>query len=329
MKLLSYLATGLFLFCGMMEETIAQSTAGITNQRDTSYGNYNAFESTRKTHPFIKLITEFTNPSVAEEKNIIYGNTGTRNLLTDAFYPKEKNQRKRIAVIMIHGGGWRTGNRTQHYPLAQKLAALGYVCFTPEYRLSTEALFPAGVYDLKEMIRWVRANATRFNIDTAKIVAAGFSAGGELAAFLGVTGNMPLFEGNNVRSSIPTNVNAVIDMDGILSFTHPESGEGDDSKRTSAATYWFGYPKKGNEKIWETGSSLSYVSSHTPPTLFINSAVDRMHAGREDYIKVLNEYHIYSEVHKFEDSPHGFPLFDPWFEPMIKYMDDFLKKVFP
>jgi hypothetical protein len=57
------------------------------------------------------------------------------------------------------------------------------------------------------------------------------------------------------KQRTPTNVNAVIDMDGILSFTHPESGEGDDSKRTSAATYWFGYPKKGNEKIWETGSS--------------------------------------------------------------------------
>jgi pectinesterase len=313
---------------GFTSHMFSQSTAGLTGQRDTSYGNYAAFESTKKTHPFIKLIAEFKNPAVAEEKNIVYTVAGNRKLLTDVFYPKEKSRIKRTTVIMIHGGGWRTGNRTQHYPLAQRLAALGYVCFTPEYRLSTEALFPAAVYDLKAVIRWVRTNAVKYNLDTTRIVAAGFSAGGELAAFLGVTGNMPLFEGTNGQTAKPTNVNAVIDMDGILSFTHPESGEGDDSKRTSAATYWFGYPKKGNEKIWETGSSLSYVGSSTPPTLFINSSVARMHAGREDYNKILNGYNIYNETHTFEDAPHGFPLFDPWFEPMVGYMDSFLKKIF-
>jgi pectinesterase len=140
---------------------------------------------------------------------------------------------------------------------------------------------------------------------------------------------MPLFEGNNGETGTATHVNAVVDMDGILSFTHPESGEGDDSKRTSAATYWFGYPKKGYEKIWETGSSLNYVSKSTPPTLFLNSSVDRMHAGREDYIKMLNGFNTYTEVHTFDGAPHGFPLFDPWFEPVVNYIDGFLKKVFP
>jgi pectinesterase len=308
---------------------LAQSTAGLTGQRDTSYGNYSAYEGTKKTHPNIKLITDFVIPSVAEQKNKVYHSVGDRKLLTDVFYPKEKSNHKRIALIMIHGGGWRTGNRTQHYPLAQKLAALGYVCFTPEYRLSTEALFPAAVYDLKAVIRWIRNNAATYNIDTSKIVAMGFSAGGELAAFLGVTANMPLFEGNNGETGTATHVNAVVDMDGILSFTHPESGEGDDSKRTSAATYWFGYPKKGYEKIWETGSSLNYVNKSTPPTLFLNSSVDRMHAGREDYIKMLNGFNTYTEVHTFDGAPHGFPLFDPWFEPVVNYIDGFLKKVFP
>jgi pectinesterase len=309
---------------------LAQSTAGLTGQRDTSYGNQSAYESTKKTHPNIRLVTDFVMPSVAEQKNIIYHSVpGNRQLAMDVFYPKEKSKRKRIALVIVHGGGWRTGNRTQHYPLAQKLAALGYVCFTPEYRLSTEAFFPAAVYDLKAAIRWIRSNAASYNIDTSRIVAAGFSAGGELAAFLGVTGNIPLFEGTDGRAGVPTNVNAVVDMDGILSFTHPESGEGDDSKRTSAATYWFGYPKKGYEKIWETGSSLNYVSSSTPPTLFLNSSVDRMHAGREDYIKMLNGFNTYTEVHSFEGAPHGFPLFDPWFEPVVNYIDGFLKKIFP
>ncbi len=305
----------------------AQSKAGITPIRDTSYTNFSAYKSTHASHPETSPVVVVQNDSVIEEKNIIYTTTAKRKLLVDVFYPALKNKRNQIAILMIHGGGWRSGNRTQHHQLAQQLASLGYTCFTPEYRLSTEALFPAAVYDLKDAIRWVKQSAKHYNIDTSHITALGFSAGGELAAFLGVTGNMPLFEGNLI-SNIGTNVQAVVDIDGILSFVHPESGEGDDSKRTSAATHWFGYPRKGYEKIWEAASSLSYVGPYTPPTLFLNSSVARMHAGREDYITVLHQHHIYSEVHTFENAPHAFCLFEPWFTPTVKYIDAFLKKVF-
>src|SRR5215204_5571647 len=306
----------------------AQSTTGITNKPDTSYTTYSAYSSEKKKYPNIKIAGEFHSKSVKEKKNITYCKIGERNLLIDAFYPSAKQKLVYAAVIIIHGGGWRSGNRSQHYPLAQRLANLGYACFTPEYRLSTEALFPAGVYDIKAAIRWVRKNAVQYNVDTSRIVAMGFSAGGELAAFMGTTGNMPLFEGTNCNTGINSKVNAVVDMDGILSFVHPESGEGDDTKRISAATHWFGYSKAENFKLWEAASSLSYLNKNTPPTLFINSSVSRMHAGREDYIKVLNEHKIYSEVHTFEGAPHSFPLFHPWFEPTVKYIDDFLRKIF-
>jgi len=317
------------LSCFSLMATVAeaQSRIGITGKPDSSYNSRVAYQQTIKTHPDIKLVNEFKFATVSEQRNIIYRTIGKRNLVLDVFRPKEKSKSPAIAVIIIHGGGWRSGNRTQHYPLAQKLASLGYVCFTPEYRLSTEALFPAAVYDIKEVIRWVRINAATYNIDPAKVVASGFSAGGELSAFLGTTGDMPLFEGKD-DPTVSSKVNAVIDIDGTLSFVHPESSEGDDSKRISAATYWFGYPKKDNIKLWEAASPLSYVNSTTPPTLFLNSAVAPMHGGREDYIKVLNEHHIYSEVQEFKGAPHSFPLFDPWFEPTVRYIDEFLKKVF-
>ena len=138
---------------------------------------------------------------------------------------------------------------------------------------------------------------------------------------------MPLFEGNT-DSHTGSNVHAVVDIDGILSFTHPESGEGDDSKRTSAATYWLGYPKNEFEKLWEAASPLSYAGPYTAPTLFLNSSVARMHAGREDYISILNRYHIYHETHSFQDAPHSFCLFEPWFTPTLQYINDFLKKLF-
>ena len=149
-----------------------------------------------------------------------------------------------------------------------------------------------------------------------------------MAAFMGTTGNMPLFEGTDCNMDMKSDVNAVVDIDGTLSFVHPDGREGDDTKRISAGTYWFGYPKNDNVKLWEAASPLSYVSSKTPPTLFLNSSVTWMHAGREDYIKVLAANNIYSEVHTFEGAPHSFCLFDPWFEPTVNYIDGFLKKLF-
>jgi pectinesterase len=53
-----------------------------------------------------------------------------------------------------------------------------------------------------------------------------------------------------------------------------------------------------------------------------------MHAGRNDYIEILSRHKIYTEVQRFENSPHHFCLMEPWFEPTVKYIDDFLKKVF-
>src|SRR5258705_6002135 len=289
---------------------LSQSPRAVTGKPDTSYTLYSANASISKSNPEAKIVNEFHSPSIAEEKSISYCNAGNRKLLIDAFYQKQRTNEKRIAIIIIHGGGWRAGNRALHYPLAQHLAAMGYVCFTPEYRLSPEALYPAGVFDIKSAIRWVRKNAAKYNIDPNKIVVTGHSAGGELAAMMGATNDIKEFEGNGCDKNISSKANAVIDLDGLLAFIHAESGEGDDSKRISAATAWFGYSKTENPELWQQGSPLTHIGPHTPPTLFINSNAERMHAGRDDYIKILDEFNIYSEV-KIVDAPHLFPLFEP------------------
>jgi acetyl esterase/lipase len=306
----------------------AQSTAGITGIRYTSYSTYSAYISTSIDFPGIQIASEIHNDSIREERNINYCMRNGRQLLLDVFYPGQATGTPRTAILFIHGGGWRTGNRGQHYPLAEHLALLGYVCITPEYRLSTEALYPAAIHDLKAALRWVHTHAHKYNIDTNRIAVAGFSAGGELAAFMGSTNGISNFEGPGCETGSSSKVNAVIDIDGILAFIHPESGEGDDSKHTSAATYWFGYSKTENPNLWKQASPLTYAGAHTPPTLFINSSVPRMHAGREDYIQRLKQYHIYTEVETFENAPHSFCLFEPWFKPTIVYIDSFLKKIF-
>lgn len=307
----------------------AQSTAGITGVRDTSYNISNEYNKHRKSYPNLQIVQEFTYQYINEEKNISYCKTKERELKLDVFSPKEKSNKKRTAILFIHGGGWRSGNKAMHYPLLQQLAALGYVCITPEYRLSTEALYPAAIHDIKSAIRWVRKNAVTYNIDVNRIAVSGHSAGGELAAFMGATNGMKQFEGEGFYKNVSSKVNAVIDLDGTLAFIHPESGEGDDSKRISAATHWFGYSKTENPAIWKEAAPLTHVGKHTPPTQFINSGVARMHAGREDFVAVLKQHKIYSETRTLEGSPHSFLLFNPWFDTTVVYMDKFLRRVFP
>ncbi len=187
-------ALAFLLFVIFFQNLNAQYLKGLTQVRDTSFATASAFKKTLKYHPNTTRIAEMNFENVKQKNNIVYCSYGKRKMKLDVFFDKNI-KKKQTAIIIIHGGGWRSGSREQHHPMAQKLASLGYVCFTPEYRLSTEALFPAAIYDVKAAIRWLRKNANQYNVDPNQIVALGFSAGGEMAAFMGTTGNMPLFEG--------------------------------------------------------------------------------------------------------------------------------------
>ncbi|OIN57552.1 alpha/beta hydrolase [Arsenicibacter rosenii] len=310
-----------------IELAVAQKPVnGLTGVRDTSFTNYSALKNAQKKHPDIRLVTPFTLPDVREKRNLTYAQYGDRAMQLDVFAPAKPKKGGYPAVLVIHGGGWRSGDRSQHIPLAQQLAAHGYVAVTVEYRLSTEALYPAAVYDLKAAIRWMRANAKGEQIDPKRIAVLGFSAGGQLATLVGTTNGDPAFEGNGPNPSVSSAVQAIVDIDGTLAFIHPESGEGDDSRSVSAATYWFGVNKETRPELWHEAGALNHVDSQTPPVLFINSSVDRMHAGRDDMRRKLDALGIYSEVKSFPDAPHTFCLFHPWFEPTVEAIVAFLKK---
>lgn len=297
---------------------------------DTSFSVQGSYLHEIARYPNIRLADSTLPASVQEVRNMVYRTTpGGKKLRLDVYKPKRKGKMPQPAVLMVHGGGWRSGDRSHNNTLARKLAARGYVCITADYSLSTQALYPAAILDLKAAISWMRSRGNEYGIDTARIAILGFSAGGELAAFVGATNGNSKFESRTPESGGSSTVQAVIDIDGTLAFIHPESGEGDDSKSISAATYWFGYPKTERPDLWNEASPLTHVSAQTPPFLFINSSVGRMHAGREDFIKKLNVFGTYSEVRTFPDAPHTFMFFDPWFDPTLTTISGFLKKVFP
>jgi acetyl esterase/lipase len=297
-----------------------------TFPRDTSYTIKSAYEKLRKNYPAIRMVDAATPKGVASQEDQVYRRLGNRALHLDVYYPaksRNKDMAKRLpAVLMVHGGGWRTGDKSLVKPMAQALAAKGYVTAAVEYRLSMEASYPAAVHDLKAAIRWLRANADQYSIDTSKIAIYGTSAGGQLAALVGTTNGLQNMEGEGAHPEQSSKVQAIIDVDGILAFKHPESEEG------TMAAQWLGGTWEEVPQNWEEASALTHVDENTPPVLFISSSYPRFHAGRGDMVKVLEQEEVYNEHWNIPDSPHSFWLFHPWFKPSLQYTTNFLNKVF-
>jgi acetyl esterase/lipase len=128
------------------------------------------------------------------EPNIEYANPDNQHLQLNLARPKDAAEAM-PAVVCIHGGGFRAGNRTRWDALCKELAGRGYVAVTIEYRLSPKYQFPAAVHDSKSAVRWLRINASKYHIDPNRIGAIGDSAGGHLVQFLAVTDGIKEFEG--------------------------------------------------------------------------------------------------------------------------------------
>ncbi|MEJ4088388.1 alpha/beta hydrolase fold domain-containing protein [Galbibacter orientalis] len=274
------------------------------------------YEKLKKHYPEISPISEDKSSEIISIENVIYKTTKEKDLTADVFIPNKKKENY-PAVLLIHGGGWISGSKENQKIMAQKLAENGYVAVSINYTLSTVAPYPQAVLDIKDALKWMRTHGDNLKIDTDKIAVLGASAGAQLATLVGVTPNNPSFK---TSSSVSDKVQAIVNIDGITSFIHPEAEE------SEIAGKWLGGLRNENPTNWKSASPLEYVGENTPPILFVNSAQPRFHAGRDDMILKLDEYNIYAEVHTLPDSPHSFWLMNPWFQPTLKYTLDFLKK---
>jgi acetyl esterase/lipase len=316
MKKITYILLWCLLYGGV---AVAQQA---DFPRDTSYTLATTFGKIKKQYPFIKPVLPKIPAGVKSRENIVYRTLGKRALHLDVFYPAKKSKKGYPGVLLIHGGGWRSGDKKLEWPMAQQLAAQGYVAVTAAYRLSLEAPYPAAVLDLKAALRWMRAHAHEYRLDTTKIATYGTSAGGQLAALLGTTNGLEKLEGQGAYRSHSSQVQAIVDIDGVLAFKHPESGEG------AVAAQWLGGTSEEVPDTWAEASALTHIGQNTPPVLFVASSHPRFHAGKGDMIKVLEKEGIYHESYLIPDTPHTFWLFEPWFGPTLQYTVNFLNTVF-
>jgi acetyl esterase/lipase/sugar lactone lactonase YvrE len=242
-------------------------------------------------------------PTVVFEKAIEYANPDGQHLQLDLARPKE-GAGPFPAVLCIHGGGFRAGNREHHDRLCIKLAERGYVAVTVTYRLAPKYPFPAAVHDVKAAVRWLRAHAGDYRIDPERIGVTGDSAGGHLAQFLGVTGGVPEFDGQQ-NPGPSSKVACVVNVYGPSDFT---KSYGKSVDAAQVLPLFLGGNLEQARQRHVLASPLSWVSPDAAPTLCIHGTKDPYVAYEQAtwLVDRLRAAGVEAELLTLEGAGHGF-----------------------
>ena len=214
-------------------------------------------------------------PGVKALKDLEYGKASDRAMRLDLYLPKNADKPLPL-IIWIHGGAWMAGSKDAPSP-ALRFTTNGYAVAHVGYRLSQEATFPAQIHDCKAAVRWLRANASKYNLDPNKFIAWGGSAGGHLVALLGTTGGVAELKGdvNDLKES--SRVQGVVDWFGPTDFLRIGDAESDlrHNAPDSPESKLIGGPLLENKDKAAKASPIAYVSKDAPPFLIINGDRDR------------------------------------------------------
>ena len=162
---------------------------------------------------WVGIPSEAGDPRISTSNDIVYSRPGGADLRLDLACPAE-GAGPFPAVVVFHGGAWRTGSKWGNRPLLAEFARRGYVAISPDYRHCPRDRFPAQVHDAKAAVRWLRSHAAEYRVDVDHIGAMGYSAGGHLAAMLGVTGPDDGLEGEAPPGAPSSKVQAVVNYFG-------------------------------------------------------------------------------------------------------------------
>jgi acetyl esterase/lipase len=241
--------------------------------------------------------------NVQADMDVEYSRVGER-VAMDIFRPAGSSG-AHPAVLAIHGGGFRAGKRTGYHALCIKLAQRGYTCAAMSYRLAPRHQFPAPVEDSKAAVRFLRANAKKYDIDPNRIGVTGGSAGGHLALMVGLTGPLKIFEGSGPNLDQSSAVQAVVSLYGPTDFTQ-SYGKSVDAHEV--LPLFLGGDLTHNRRDHIVSSPLNYVTPLAPPILSIHGTKDTYVAYEQSawlLAKLVNAG-VDAELETITGAGHGF-----------------------
>lgn len=243
------------------------------------------------------------------QMGVVYVKRGELELKADLYIPRGVEPRP--GVLVVHGGAWTSGSRTQLAGVASRLASGGFTAVAISYRLAPQYLFPAQIEDCKAAVRWMREHAPDYKIDPTRIGGFGYSAGGHLIALLGTTDSHDGLEGeiisNSTRESdAPSIMN---DPPSTRLQAYVAGGAPCDLRDwpgPRSLVYWLGATRTEKPEAYALASPIRYVTKDDPPAFFYHGTADRLVPLQNPQAMVaqLKQAGVSAELYEVKDAGH-------------------------
>ncbi len=241
--------------------------------------------------------------------DVTYATREAVPLLADVYQPTAGNG-PWPGVLVVHGGGWVIGSKSQLSFVAAGLARAGFVAVCINYRLAPKHLFPAQWEDCREAVRWMRTEGKRFAIDPQWIGAFGYSAGGHLVALLGTAPVESLTAQPETAVALheksPMRIQAFVAGGAPCDFrAHP--------KHSPSMNFWLGDTRAKVPDVYRQASPAAYVSPDDSPALFFYGDQDSLvpASGGERMVTAMTECGVPARVQLLSRSGHLKAMYHP------------------
>jgi acetyl esterase/lipase len=219
----------------------------------------------------------FAHPDVEVIRGVPYGPVGVRQQL-DIYRPRSIPPGGCPVLLQIHGGAWVIGDKAhQALPLMYHLASRGWICVAANYRLSPSVGFPVHLEDCKRALCWIRSKGGEYGMDTRFVAVTGGSAGGHLAALMGLTENRPELQTDH--PGVDTSVQACVPFYGVYDFLarydqHPNA---EVVIRFLKNRVLHESPEQ-NPALWDLASPVTQIHEAAPPFMLVHGRIDSLAA---------------------------------------------------
>ena len=241
----------------------------LPSQLERSFGKAEPASSGDPSSPLVlsQLFKSVPVPAI-QPTSVIYQTKDGQELSLDLYKPPSSHLGfgLRPGVLVIHGGGWQTGDSREFSPLNRDLAGRGYLVAAMNYRLAPHHRFPAASEDVKQAIAYLKLHAAELGLDENRLVLLGRSAGGQLAMLAAYAGGDQAIRGVIAFYAPP---------DLRFSYTFPANPAVLDSRGLLRA--YLGSDPDNMPTTYLAASPFYFVGPATPPTLLI-------HGGRDELV---------------------------------------------